>query len=298
MPVPFFSIVMPTFNRADLFREALDSIAAQEFQDFEVIVVDSGSTDETEAVATAFGPRLRLFHQGRNGPGAARNFGCQQAIGEYLIFLDSDDLWFPWTLSTFREVLDREQRPSFVMGCALEFIRIETFQAVKHEPLRYAHFNDYLSSSNTAAWVPGCCMAIRRKDYEKVGGFTHECIGGEDSDLALRLGAETGFVCIAAPYTVGYREHATNTIKLFDRCVEGVRFQIRSELAGIYPGGEERKRARWQILTRHVRPVSVACLSRGMRREAWQLYRASFNWHLAVKRWKYLIGFPLKALLS
>lgn len=298
MEAPFFSIIMPTFNRAELLREALDSIAAQEFTRFEVILVDGGSTDETESVAATYGQRVRLVRQPRQGPGAARNCGCRYATGEYLTFLDSDDLWFPWTLKTFVEIIERERRPSWVMGRALEFNRIEAFQSISQEPLNYMAFCDYLSSFEAAAWVPGCCMAIRRESFEKVGGFTNECIGGEDSDLALRLGAQTGFVRVMAPFTVGYREHETNTVKMFDRSLAGARFQIRSERSGSYPGGLERARARWQILTRHLRPVSVACLSRGLRREGWELYCASFSWHMAVRRWKYLFGFPLKALVS
>lgn len=298
MEAPFFSVIMPTFNRAGLLREALDSIAAQEFKQSEVILVDGGSTDGTESVAAGYGPRVRMVQAPRQGPGAARNCGCRHATGEYLTFLDSDDLWFPWTLKTFVDIIEQEQRPSWIMGRALEFKRIEAFQSSSHEPLKYTRFADYLSSSELAAWVPGCCMAIRREAFEKVGGFTNECIGGEDSDLALRLGAQRGFMRVTAPFTVGYREHETNTVKMFDRSLAGVRFHIRSEQTGSYPGGSERARARWQILTRHLRPVSVTCLSHGLRREGWELYRASFNWHVAVRRWKYLVGFPLKALVS
>ncbi len=298
MESPLFSVVIPTFNRAALLREALRSLAAQEFKRFEVIVVDGGSTDDTEAVVRNCGMPVRWLQQPRPAPGMARNFGCREALGQYLTFLDSDDLWFPWTLASFTEIIEREGKPSWIMGRELEFEQPDAARAVTRETLNYSTFSDYLSSSDFAAWVPGCCMAIRRDAFARVGGFTDKRISGEDSDLALRLGAETGFVHITKPYTVAYRQHANNTIKMFDRSLAGVRHQIRAELAGVYPGGEERRRARWQILTRHIRPVSVACLSCGLRREGWELYRASFNWHLAVGRWKYLAGFPLQALVS
>ena len=299
MGTPLFSIVIPTLNRADLLREALDSVFVQEITDFEVIVVDGGSTDETPLLLSSFGRRIRVVGPpSALGPGAARNFGCCYAAGEYLAFLDSDDVWFPWTLATFAEVVQRENRPCWIMGSALEFQGEEVASLLTRQPLSHRRFDDYLSSSSLPIWTPGCCMAIRRDDFEKVGGFTNERISGEDSDLALRLGARTGFVHVASPVTVAYRTHAQNTMKIFPRLVAGMRFQIQSELAGKYPGGPGRARARWQIITRHIRPVSKTCLSRRMYPEAWEFYRATLKWHLAVGHWKYLVGFPIKALVS
>jgi glycosyltransferase involved in cell wall biosynthesis len=93
-----FSVIIPTYNRAALLCTALDSVFAQTFTDYEVIVVDDGSTDGTAAMVASYGGRVRYFQQQNKGPGAARNLGAQHATGEYLAFLDSDDLWFPWTL--------------------------------------------------------------------------------------------------------------------------------------------------------------------------------------------------------
>ncbi|HWC58680.1 MAG TPA: glycosyltransferase family A protein, partial [Verrucomicrobiae bacterium] len=116
-----FSVVIPTFNRATLLHEALDSIFAQTFTDYEVIVVDDGSSDETLQMLANYGNRIRVFQQKNQGPGAARNLGAQHATGEYLAFLDSDDQWFPWTLEAYHEILLRHQFPSFVVGKPLRF---------------------------------------------------------------------------------------------------------------------------------------------------------------------------------
>jgi len=294
--MPFFSIIIPSYNRAAMLRAALDSIRAQSFGDYEVIAVDGGSTDETPAVVSAFGPRAKFLVQGRNGPGPARNFGCGQASGEYLVFLDSDDVWFPWTLSTFAQIVEKENRPAWIMGRAVEFQDGEGVESVSHERLVYHAFADYLASSRIATWVPGCCMAIRRDAFQRVGGFANACMGGEDSDLELRLGTEKGFIHLESPATVGYREHADNTMKMVDRLVVGMRHMIRAEQDGVYPGGAARAPQRWRIITRHVRPVSKGCLELGMRAEAWEFYRATVRWHLATRHWKYLAGFPVKAL--
>src|ERR1700751_565412 len=96
---PSFSIIIPTFNRAGLLQQALESVAQQTFRDFETLVVDDGSTDVTPQVAASFG--ARLLRQENRGPGAARNLGIQHARGNYIAFLDSDDQWLPWTLETY-----------------------------------------------------------------------------------------------------------------------------------------------------------------------------------------------------
>ena len=90
------SVVVPLFNKERWVRRALDSIAAQTFGDFEVIVVDDGSTDKSAAVVAEYAdPRFRLIRQTNAGPGAARNRGLREAVAEYVAFLDADDEWLP-----------------------------------------------------------------------------------------------------------------------------------------------------------------------------------------------------------
>ena len=93
---PRFSIIIPTFNREKSVLDTLDSVFAQTCRDFEVIVVDDGSTDATLAtLATITDPRLKVVSQKNAGPAAARNRGMQEARGAYVSFLDSDDEWYP-----------------------------------------------------------------------------------------------------------------------------------------------------------------------------------------------------------
>ena len=139
---------------------------------------------------------------------------------------------------------------------------------------------------------------LKREELLRVGGFAEKRINAEDHDLVLRMGAVQGFVQITQPITLGWRRHASSETKNFRQSYEGTGYLIEQERRGAYAGGMDRSRERWQILTRHIRPVALECLRHGMRREAWELYRASFRWHAQLGRWKYLAGFPLKALLS
>src|SRR5512145_720054 len=97
--IPPISAIIPTHNRAAFLREAVDSVLQQAAGDFELIVVDDGSTDETENLCAGYGERLRYFRQSHRGVSAARNLGMQHARGALIAFLDSDDLWTPHKLA-------------------------------------------------------------------------------------------------------------------------------------------------------------------------------------------------------
>lgn len=293
-----FSVIIPTFNRADLLETALASVLSQSLQDYEVIVVDDGSIDDTARMVAEYGNKVRLLKQQNRGPGAARNLGTQNATGEYLAFLDSDDLWFPWTLETYQQLVSRHQRPAFLAGKPLRFRDEKEWRStVGYEPLA-ASFPDYLASGDEWRWWGVSSFVIRRDAFEAAGKFTNEWVNGEDADLALRLGTASGFVQVTNPATFAYREHDSNAMKNFPKTLAGAWLGIRTEQAGEYPGGAARGRERRRILTRHVRPVSFDCLQHGLRSEAWKFYRAMFPWHVALGRWKYLVGFPVKALIG
>jgi hypothetical protein len=129
-----------------------------------------------------------------------------------------------------------------------------------------------------------------------VGGFTDEHVNGEDADLALRLGDAPGFVQIIAPETFAYREHTESAMKDIRRTLAGAWSKVHAEQKGLYPGGHARAAERHQILTRHIRPVTLGCLREGFRRDAWALYASTFAWNASAGRMKYLVAFPLFAI--
>ncbi|MBK8060984.1 MAG: glycosyltransferase family 2 protein [Gemmatimonadetes bacterium] len=94
--MPQVSVVVPLYNKEPYVRRALDSIAAQSFADFEVVIVDDGSQDGSAAIAAGYpDSRFRMIRQANAGPGAARNRGIAEAKGEWIAFLDADDEWLP-----------------------------------------------------------------------------------------------------------------------------------------------------------------------------------------------------------
>jgi len=104
--MPRFSIIIPTYNRADSVTNTLESCFTQTFADFEIVVVDDGSKDNTvEVLKSVEDPRLKIVTQDNAGPAAARNTGMDNASGEYIAFLDSDDVWYPEFLATAESML-------------------------------------------------------------------------------------------------------------------------------------------------------------------------------------------------
>lgn len=295
--MPQFSVIMPAFNRERLIVEALDSVLAQTHTDFEIIVIDDGSTDRTVDVVRGYGGKVRLLEQANAGPGAARNMGIREATGDYVTFLDSDDCWFPWTLQTYADAIARFDSPSFMTSPGAHFHEAAELTYMTSQPLEARRFADHFSAHRDIAWIGTCGVAIRRDALLTVGAFANLRINQEDCDLWLRLGTAPGFIIIDKPVCWGRREHDENVSHLVERNVQGVSFLIRQQQSGAYPGGRERRAQCLSLLTRHIRPACLECLRQGHGRVAWRLYRQSFAWNLRLGRLRFLLAFPLTALL-
>src|SRR5262249_54903355 len=141
-----FSVVIPAHDRWHVLPRTLDSVWAQTFTDFEVIVVNDGSTDGTEEWLAAQGERVPRVTQANHGPGAARNLGTRKARGEYVAFLDSDDVWPSWTLATFAGLIYKHNSPAILAGRVVEFREERELEAIRPEPVCADCYTDYFAS--------------------------------------------------------------------------------------------------------------------------------------------------------
>ncbi len=287
---PLFSVIIPTFDRAALIGPTLASVVGR--PGVEVIVVDDGSTDGTPEVAATF-PGVTVLRQANRGPGAARNAGLAVATGEYAAFLDSDDLWLPWTADAYAAAVDRHGRPAFVAGKPLIFGG-DAPAVPDPAPLATLAFPDYLASGDRWRWWGASSFVMRIDALRSVGGFANEWVNAEDADAALRMGVAGAFVQVTDPPTFAWRRHAGSAMSDSARTVAGVRRLIDRETAGQYPGGPARAGDRRRIIATHARPLSLDLLSTDPA-AGWDLYRRTLGWHVSLGRWRYLAGFPLRA---
>jgi glycosyltransferase involved in cell wall biosynthesis len=199
--MPKVSVIIPVYNRATVVAEAIASVLGQTFQDFELLAVDDGSTDDTWQQLQACGPRLRALRQDHRGAAAARNFGIRNATGEYLAFLDSDDLWRPEKLARQVEYLDNHPEVALVHcdGWVIkgheipaDLASLPTFYAHRQPP-HGAEAGARLRSAPSR--TPH--ILVRRRVVEKIGGFAEDLWLHEDADFLLRLleaGERIGYV--------------------------------------------------------------------------------------------------------
>ena len=183
MSTPSVSVVVPTFQRRELVGKAVASVLAQTYRDFELIVVDDGSTDGTREALAGLDGRLRYEWQENAGVAAARNRGLELSRAPIVAFLDSDNRWLFDHLDLLVAVLDRH--PEAVLATTCPRFTIGGDERAEDSRL-HDHWPRVFTYGRHAGFISG--VAIRREAVETVGGFDERFRVGEDTDLFVRLG--------------------------------------------------------------------------------------------------------------
>jgi len=181
---PRVSVIIPTYNRSWCLSAAIDSILSQTFQNMELIVVDDGSTDETPALLSRYGSRLRCLRQTNQGVSAARNNGIQAASGALIAFLDSDDTWQPEKLA--RQVAFFNRQPAAKI-CQTEETWIRRGVRVNPKRRHRKPSGWIFEASLALCLVSPSAVMMRRELLEEIGGFDESLPACEDYDLWLRI---------------------------------------------------------------------------------------------------------------
>lgn len=198
--MPKVSVIIPTCNRARYLVDAIDSVLNQTYQDFDLIIVDDGSTDDTrEAVKKYAGLKVRYFYKENSGISSTRNFGIKKAESEFIAFLDSDDMWYPDKLFLQVEYLNKNSH-IYLCNTDVEFINGEK-QTLGYSNRRQKHPVDGMIFKYVFKHhgVVMSSIVIRRKVFEKIGMFDENLPIGEDTDLFLRIARSFGIGLIAQP---------------------------------------------------------------------------------------------------
>ena len=198
------SVVVPTFNRAWALAGAVDSVLAQTSSDFELIVVDDGSTDGTEALLAAYGNRIRVLCQSNAGVSAARNAGIVAARGELIAFLDSDDRWLPEKLAVQKSFFDAWPE---ALICQTEELWVRNGVRVNPRRRHQKLSGDIFLPSLELCLVSPSAVMMRRQLFDRVGLFDETLPACEDYDLWLRAGCRFPIHLIDQPLIVKHGGH-------------------------------------------------------------------------------------------
>jgi len=276
------SIVIPAFNSAKLIGATLETVLAQSEPPVEIIVVDDGSTDHTVDVVARY-ERVRILRQTNGGPSKARNVGIQAACGDYIAFLDSDDLWVANKLSTQMTAIKFYKNAGFCFSTIwmmLENTHDETPLGPYYPPELVSWLHEKESNRGAVCgWaynlllqancVDTSSMVARKDLLLKVGMFDESLTYGEDHDLWLRLARTCPGIFIVNPMS-RYRLHtsalcggaSSGRQDLFYRSS----IHILSKHASAYPSLEARK-----ALARVYLEYAIFNLKKGLRNEAREL---------------------------
>jgi glycosyltransferase involved in cell wall biosynthesis len=243
-----FSIVIACYNQEDYIREAVASALSQEYPSKEIIVVDDCSSDGTVNVLKTFGASIILLNQPKNqGVDAARNHGASLASGEYLVFLDGDDVLMPWAL----EVYDRfvsERYPKIILGRAVRFHGKvpDTNTGDIPNTIQFVEYTDFLAKDRPGIYNTSA-LVVNRSTFWSAGGWSQGIFYQDIQDLLTKLGVSGKTVFLLEPGTVWYRMHSTNAVHKVSLFVEGIYLLLANARSGLYPGGRKRwiERSAW-----------------------------------------------------
>jgi len=258
------SVIIPTRNRAAMVREAVDSVLAQKDARLELIVVDDGSTDETPEVLSSYRDRIRLIRQDNRGVSAARNRGVQAARGEWIAFLDSDDLWLPGKL---RAQLSFFASHPGLLICQTEEVWIRNGR--RWNPKKYhAKPSGYcFGRLLERCLVSPSAVMMHRSLLDGVGLFDESLPACEDYDLWLRIGCRHPIGLVPEPLVIkrgGHPDQLSATVPALDR----YRIQAIARLLETGELTEEQRAQAAAQLEKKARIYAMGCLKRGRREEA------------------------------
>ena len=213
---PLVSVIMPTYNRAQIIGDTIEDLFRQTYQNLEIIVVDDGSTDETQAKLDSYGNRIRWVAQKNAGPAAARNRGIAMAEGEIIAFQDSDDVWHPAKIERQVSLLQRagESVVCCVCNCIVQLPHrvVQSFECAPVSfPIEEGVWLNVPEVLATRFFLFNQAVAVRREVLARVGGFDESFRLMEDLQLALRLSLEGPWAFIREPLATR-RERGERTL--------------------------------------------------------------------------------------
>ena len=216
------SVIIPTYNRKHTLQRAIDSVLAQTFKPYEIIIVDDGSKDGTKEWLLQNYPSVQYIHQPNNGVSSARNKGIQISQGSWIALLDSDDEWMPEKLEYQSKFIEVNRDSSF---CHTNEIWIRNGVRVNQMKKHKKYGGDIFKHCLDICRISPSSSIIKKDVFEEVGAFDESLTVCEDYDLWLRVTAKFNILFLDEPLIKKYGGH----LDQLSRVPEGIeQYRIRS----------------------------------------------------------------------
>jgi len=260
---PLISVIIPTYNRGWIIKEAIDSVLSQDYRDFELIIVDDGSTDNTLEILNSYQDDITVLRQNNHGVSAARNRGIMAASGRFVAFLDSDDLWLPQKLSSQVDYFNLN--PDAII-CQTEEIWIRKSVRVNPKKRHKKPRGMIFEQSLALCLVSPSAVMIRRSLFDEVGFFDEKLPVCEDYDLWLRISCRFPVYLIDTPLIIkrgGHDDQLSASSGLDKFRIKSLKKNIASDLLS-----ETQYRAAVKTLKEKCAIYAAGCRKRGRKEEA------------------------------
>ncbi|MGC4030691.1 MAG: glycosyltransferase family 2 protein [Tepidisphaeraceae bacterium] len=291
---PRVSVVIPTYNAPVLLLETLGTVLAQTFADFEVVIINDGSTDDTaEQLKAVTDPRVRVITQPNGGIGAARNRGIDESRGEFIALLDHDDLWLPEKLQAQVDFLDAHPEcPSCTVRWAYspapdQMVYTPPADSLVHIKRPFAQL--------AAGWVflISASIMARKSALAGLRYFTRpKCI--EDTPLQIRLLSRGPMGLAGDSILMVYRWHANNYSSQADFFANGILLLRELDADNYFADCPKDEQADLDHFLAHLgRTATMRLIQAKRKKDVWRLYRREFRKQLSDGAVKYLLATPL-----
>ena len=265
---PLVSVIIPTYNRAWTLKKAIDSVLKQDYKNFELIIVDDGSTDETEALVKKYEKPVRYIQQPNMGVSAARNKGISASSGTLIAFLDSDDYWYPEKLSVQVEFFNKN--PDALI-CQTEEIWIRHGKRVNPKKKHKKPSGMIFMPSLSLCLISPSAVMMRKVLLAKVDAFDESLPACEDYDLWLRVSCRYPVHLIDKPLVVktgGHDDQLSNSVGLDKYRIYALKKILQSDFLT-----DKQFQAAENMLKKKCRLYADGCVKHGRKTVATYYYR-------------------------
>jgi len=287
-----FSVIIAVYNREDLIRKAIESVLEQTFTDYELIVVDDGSTDRTQDILRSYGARIKVIRQENQGQEAAYITGVSHSVGKYIAFLDSDDYFLPNTLATYDLIITTLDFPPLVIGAIHRIIgnqdvRIDA--GLMDSNIKVLKYRDYLSK-DVRIPMSQSMIVMKKTLFEEVqkgiGHLPRQHLN--DYSLILRVGTFGPCIILTKPITIVYRFHPTQATRNIERMCKELLPLIDIVRHGQTAAGRSRRFDRYAFLGGPVSEWS---------RKALKAKQFKLAFRIIVKGWSMVVANQINKFL-